>query len=290
MDSLPDAIRNKCQKLFGTFILSSKPISGGDINHAQLLETNKGNFFLKFNSKPGSLEMFEKEAKGLSLLDEPAIFRIPKVLHISQTAETAFLILEYIKSGVKKRDFWEIFGRRLAQLHQTTQEHFGLDHANYIGSLVQQNHPHPSWSAFFIKERLLPQIKLARNQNRLKATDLSSFEKLFKKIPNICPNEPSALIHGDLWSGNFLIDSNGQPVLIDPAVSFAHREMDLAMTKLFGGFDSAFYSSYKAAYPLTSGFSQRMEVYQLYYLLVHVNLFGGGYVNSVRSILKKFAS
>lgn len=135
----------------------------------------------------------------------------------------------------------------------------------------------------------MPQIKLAVHANLLNKADFDQFAKLFKKLPAICPTEKPALIHGDLWSGNFMVGPKREVVLIDPSTSFAHREMDLAMTQLFGGFDEAFYNTYQEVFPLENGFDQRVEIYQLYYLLVHLNLFGGGYGNSVRNILKRFS-
>ena len=230
---LPLSLKNKCAEILGASILSSKFIGGGDINQARLLETSKGHFFLKYNTKPDAFEMFTKEAKGLELLRNSEVILIPKVIGVGQADDVAFLILEYVETGFRNSDFWENFGRQLANLHRVTQENFGLDHSNYIGSLIQSNNPHSTWAEFYINERLLPQIELARNLNRLQVADIQLFKQLFKGLPNICPNEVPALTHGDLWSGNFMVNHESEPVLIDPAVSFAHREMDLAMSKLF---------------------------------------------------------
>ena len=173
-------------------------------------------------------------------------------------------------------------------MHQKTNDFFGLDHSNFIGHLPQQNNFHTSWSDFFIQERLQPQINLAQKRNLLPLSTVQDFKFLFQKIPEICPRELPGLIHGDLWNGNFMIGKNGEAVLIDPSVSFAHREMDLAMARLFGGFDQKFYKTYHSEFPLESGFEERMEIYQLYYLMVHVNLFGSSYLPSVNRILNKF--
>ena len=288
MENLPLSIKEKCRELLGTPLLSVQYIGSGDINQARLLETAEGKFFLKFNTKSEAFDMFQKEAHGLEVLRKPNVISIPEVLGIGESKDAAFLILEYIQSGHRIGNFWLDFGRKLADLHRITQPKFGLNYSNYIGSLVQQNNPHSNWTEFYISERLMPQMKLARDMNRLKITDNQSFELLFKKLPDLLPEEKPSLIHGDLWSGNFMANTNQQPVLIDPAVYFGNREMDIAMTKLFGGFDSDFYASYMESFPLKPGYSRRIKLYQLYYLMVHVNLFAGGYINSVRRILKDY--
>lgn len=286
--NLPNAIQAACQQFLNADICDVRIVVGGDINQARLLETSKGNFFLKMNAGANAARMFELEAKGLELLASADVIRTPLVITFGNTAEGAFLLLENIATGYRAPGFWEKFGESLAALHRKTWAQFGLDHDNFIGSLPQSNKRHDTWSEFYVAERLQPQLDLAAQSNRLESNDLRQLERLFKKLPELCPAEPPALVHGDLWSGNFLVAANGQPVLIDPAVSFSHREMDLAMSRLFGGFDRPFYRSYEETFPLEPGFEGRLPVYQLYYLMVHVNLFGGGYVGSVRSVLRQF--
>ena len=285
---LPPAIHQKCLEILGTDFRSERPVAGGDINKARVLETADGRFFLKMNTSPTAGRMFGAEAAGLSLLASTNAIIVPAVLGFGDTAEGGFLLLEYIETGYRPPGFWEKFGAAMAALHRSTSASFGLGHDNFIGSLRQQNCQHDTWPAFYTKERLLPQLDIAKQQNRLQSADFQDFEHLFKRLPDLCPAEPPALTHGDLWSGNFLCRADGNPVIFDPAASYAHREMDLAMSRLFGGFERPFYQSYEEAWPLAPGFEQRLPVYQLYYLLVHVNLFGGGYVGSVRSILKQF--
>ena len=181
-----------------------------------------------------------------------------------------------------------LFGKQLAQLHQNTNTSFGLEESNYIGSLLQQNNLHNNWIDFFINERLKPQIKLARDNGKIDLSTITKFERLYTKLDEIFPEEPPALLHGDLWSGNFMVDEKGGPVIIDPAVYFGHREMDIAMTKLFGGFNQQLYQSYNEHFPLEKGWEQRVDICNLYPLMVHVNLFGGGYLEQVKSILNKF--
>ena len=285
---LPSAITQQCEEILGTSILAAQPVSGGDVNQALVLETGEGHFFLKINTAPVSGRMFETEAAGLAVLASTGSIKTPAVLGFGSTAEGSFLLMEHIETGYRPAGFWEKFGAALAELHRNAAPNFGLDHDNFIGSLSQPNCQHDNWPDFYINERLLPQLDIAKQQTRLQPVDFQGFETLFNRLADLCPTEPPALVHGDFWSGNFLCDTGGQPVLIDPATCYAHREMDLAMSRLFGGFDRPFYRSYEEAWPLAPGFEQRLPVYQLYYLLVHVNLFGGGYVGSVRSALKQF--
>ena len=269
-------------------ILSYQPISGGDINEAWRIETTSGIYFLKQHRQPPSSDFLEIEARGLKILAKSQTIKTPTVLAAGNLDGVAYLLMEYLPPASPKKSGWENLGKQLAALHQTTQESFGLDHNNFIGNLPQQNHEHKTWSEFYVTERLKPQVRMAVDRRLLDTDDLKIFEQLYQQIPEICPKEVPALIHGDLWSGNFLITKNQTPVLIDPAVSFGHREMDLAMSHLFGGFDSIFYDAYNLAFPLAGGFMDRMEIYQLYYLLVHLNLFGKGYLGQVRAVAKQF--
>ncbi|MFN7115789.1 MAG: fructosamine kinase family protein [Saprospiraceae bacterium] len=288
--TLPQSIQRKCEALLNTPIQAAFRVSGGDINEARRLETSNGRFFLKMNHSAQAHDMFAAEAKGLNLLAKTRTLRIPQVIGYSQPkdGDTGFLLLEYIESSHRRPDFWQRLGEGLAALHRTKNVTFGLDSDNFIGSLPQYNNIYHNSSDFYIHQRLVPQVELAIESNKLNTNDLNLFEKLYQKLIDIIPQESPALIHGDLWNGNFLADENGAPVLIDPAVCFASREMDLAMSLLFGGFDETFYQAYSYAYPLLPGWQERMDLYQLYYLLVHVNLFGGGYAQSVRQVLRKF--
>lgn len=286
---LPFPLISHLEMALRTQIGSAQIIAGGDIHRAARLSMADGRqFFLKYNTGTQAAEMFRTEALGLSLLGASRVIAVPKVYGHDVAGEWAFLLLEYIGPGHRNRLFWEDFGASLAALHGTTSAQFGFAHDNFIGSLPQSNKRHDSWPEFFAQERLLPQIRLALKHGCLNTGDEHNLENLCRKLSSICPDEPPALTHGDLWSGNFLCNSDSKPVLIDPAASFAHREMDLAMSRLFGGFDAVFYQSYETAWPLVPGFEERIEVYQLYYLLVHVNLFGGGYVESVRRILQRY--
>jgi len=206
---------------------------------------------------------------------------------------TQYLVLEYITPLALGREsgseiFWHTFGAQLARMHKHSSKTFGLDHNNYIGSLPQSNNHHSAWSDFFILGRLEPQIKLALDAKRIGSEMVKLFNRLFQRIENIFPPEPPALLHGDLWSGNYMRGKAGEPVLIDPAVYFGHREMDLAMTKLFGGFENEFYQSYQEEFPMEKDWQQRADICNLYPLLVHVNLFGGSYASQISIILSRF--
>lgn len=275
---------------FQTALTDIRPVRGGDIHQAFRITGADGRqWFLKTNTDVQAPAMFRTEAQGLALLGASRSIRIPKIYgHGSTDDGHAYLLLEYVAPGYRNRLFWEQFGRALANLHGNTSARFGFAHDNFIGRLPQSNTRHDTWAAFYAEERLWPQMLLAREQGFFDSATEQQLDRLCHNLGWRCPVEPPALIHGDLWSGNFLCDSGGQPVLIDPAAAFAHREMDLAMSRLFGGFDPAFYNSYAEAWPLESGFEQRVEIHQLYYLLVHVNLFGGGYVGQVEAVLKAF--
>jgi fructosamine-3-kinase len=269
-------------------ILSEQYVGGGSINDARLIETTAGKFFVKINSASRYPGMFEKEAKGLALLDETKAIAVPRVIGYGENGNDAYLIQHFIDTAPKEAGFWENFGRKLATLHQNNSKQFGLDYDNYIGSLKQSNKQHGSWSAFFREERLEPQIAMAYINGSINSSMLKMFDRFFNKLDNLFPEEPPSLIHGDLWGGNFMVNEKGKPVIIDPAVYYGHREMDLGMSKLFGGFDQQFYNAYHKSYPLEPGWQERLDFCNLYPLMVHVNLFGGSYAGSVRDILKRF--
>ena len=261
-------------------MLSTRPLSGGSINQACRIETNLGVFFVKWNDAKACPGMFKAESRGLEILARTGAIRIPEVIHCGED----LLILEYLEQDRPAPNFWETFGQQLARLHQHTHPTFGLDHDNYIGSLPQSNTPHNTWADFFREARLQPQIRMARDSKQLDQPTCSLLNGVMDRLPQLFPDEPPALLHGDLWSGNYLIGPEGQPCLIDPAVYHGHREMDLAMTRLFGGFDAAFYASYNEAHPLEPDWESRTDLCNLYPLLVHVNLFGSGYASQVRHI------
>lgn len=232
--------------------------------------------------------MFESEARGLRLLGESAALHVPEVIAVGEDTDTTFLLLEFLDRGKTVPDFREDFGRRLGVLHRCTNDTFGLDHDNYMGSLPQNNSARKNYVEFFIANRLQPQLEMAITGKSINAQTAAAFERMYKRLPEIIPSEAPALVHGDLWSGNFMIGPDGKAWLIDPAVHYGHRETDIAMSKLFGGFDDAFYKAYHSEFPLEKGWEERVDIFNLYPLLVHVNLFGGGYVQQVEAIAGRF--
>lgn len=269
-------------------LINTSVVSGGDINEAYRFSTSEGDFFVKKNSDSRFPQMFQKEALGLKLMEEAGEIEVPKPIAFGSDPETAFLILNFIKTGSKSKNFWIDFAQKLANLHKHTSDYFGLDHDNYIGSLHQSNKKHTNWTDFLREERLNIQVKKARDQGRIDNNTVKAFERFYKRLDDIFPIEPTSLIHGDLWGGNYMVNEAGDPVIIDPAVYYGHREMDLGMSQLFGGFSPEFYDAYNQYYPLEKGWQKRMDYCNLYPLMVHVNLFGGGYINSVKSILNRF--
>lgn len=286
----PQSLHTYLESFLQTKILAARPVSGGDIHHAFRLDTTDGRrMFIKTNRHNQAPAMFKTESQGLALLGASKSIRTPKIYsHGSTDDGHAYLLMEFIPSGYRNRLFWERFGQGLANLHGNTSAMYGFAHDNFIGRLPQPNTRHDTWAEFYAEERLWPQMILAREQGYFDDSAEQQLDRLCRNLAWRCPEEQPALCHGDLWSGNFICDAAGQPVLIDPAACFVHRETDLAMSRLFGGFDPAFYAAYNEAWPLEPGFEQRVEIYQLYYLLVHVNLFGSGYVDSVRRILERF--
>lgn len=269
-------------------INSITPLGGGSINNAFKVKTQEGDYFLKYNYASKYPGMFESEAKGLELLRKSDAIFIPEIIGHLTTEKYSFLVFEYVKEAGRKPDFWEDFGRRLARLHQNQNNSFGLDHDNYIGSLHQYNQWENSWQEFFVLQRLEPQMRMATDKGMVRTDLRKKFEAFFKAIPEIFPSEEACLIHGDLWNGNYLVNTLGEACLIDPAVYYGHREMDLGMSKLFGGFSEGFYHAYTAHFPLEKDWEKRIDYCNLYPLLVHVNLFGAGYLSSVESSLRKF--
>ena len=272
-------------------IESSQSIGGGCINQTQALTLSNGErVFLKTNDRPPD-GMFKKEARGLKLLREAKNGpRIPKVVALPEDSNPQFLLLEFIETGTPDHGYYERFGQALAAMHRTTQDHYGLDHDNFIGSTEQINTPEKNGVVFFREHRLRFQQRLARERGRLPvATD--------QKIDRLCDGleqwldlsgEQPALVHGDLWSGNTFSDTAHQPCLVDPAVHFGLRETDLAMTELFGRLPQTFYDAYREASPQNPGYEERKQLYNLYHLLNHLNLFGGSYLASVESTVNRF--
>jgi len=228
--------------------------------------------------------MFERESEGLNILQQPGGPRLPRpYLH-----SAAFLLLEDLAPGVPCADYWSEFGRRLAVLHKMTAQQYGFPHDNYIGSTPQPNLLTEDGFVFFGQHRLLFQARLARERGLLSSGEMRDVGVLAEKLPDLVPNQPASLIHGDLWSGNAITDKSGAPAIIDPAAHYGWAEAELAMTTLFGTFPDAFYRSYEEERPLEKGYRSRYPIYNLYHLINHLNIFGSGYHGQVVSILRRY--
>lgn len=286
--SLSAPLQNDIEKRLGIKVSNASAVSGGDINQVFQLDTSSGKFLLKVNSKDAFPGMFAQESQGLSAIRQTETIAVPDVIYQGYAGKESYLLLEWIETWYPSHQASKNLGLQLAAMHQHITEQFGFHQHNYMGSLIQTNNRHNNWADFFIAERLNPMLKLAMASAELNEKDEESFNCLYEKLPGLYPEEPAVLIHGDLWSGNYLISTKEKPYLIDPAVSYGNREFDIAMTTLFGGFDAAFYKAYNDAYPLQPGWQSRLKIWNLYPLLVHVNLFGGGYANQVRQILEAY--
>jgi len=270
-------------------------IGGGCIADARIATFENGTrVFVK--TAAGHADMFEREAEGLAALAEADAIRVPAVLAVSPDG----LVLELIQQGSKALGFAESFGRKFASLHEYRGKTCGFPHDNFIGSTPQTNRPldgswdkakendGSAWPEFFLQRRLRFQAQLAsRNGFAVLAKLLDQAEIRILELLGSSIETPS-ILHGDLWGGNYIVDERGEACLIDPAVYYGHREADLAMTRLFGGFESRFYSAYEEASPLVPGHEERLPIYQLYHVLNHLNLFGSSYYQQSRNILQHF--
>jgi len=282
-----DTILAAVEAALGSAVLSWDAVAGGDINAAHEARLADGRMvFVKSNADTPA-GMFAAEARGLHWLGEARALRVPRVL----ASGPNFLVLEHLAPGRKQPDFDETLGRGLAALHRAGSPGFGLDHDNFIGRLPQANGPLPTWAEFYAERRLLPQLRLAVEGHMASPAMRRGFAELLPRLADLVgPAEPPSRLHGDLWGGNAMVDERGQPCLIDPAVHGGHREVDLAMMRLFGGFSARVFAAYGEVFPLAPEGEARVPLYQLYFLMVHVNLFGGSYVAAVEGALARLTA
>ncbi|MGC6430996.1 MAG: fructosamine kinase family protein [Jejuia sp.] len=274
--------------LLNESILGINSISGGDISKAYKISTTNSDYFLKINNAQNALTMFQTEAYGLQTIGKTCTIKTPEVIAYDMFEDSAFLLLEFIESKSPTSEGFRLLATQLAQLHQCTSESFGLDKDNFIGRLPQPNKQHKTWTDFYTCERLQLQLEMAKQKGFLQEFEFPSTELIKNRLQPLFKNIKPSLLHGDLWSGNYLISKDGEPYLIDPAVYYGHSEVDIAISKLFGGFGETFYEAYWSILPPDEHTSARIDIYQLYYLLVHLNMFGRSYYGSVSSILKRY--
>jgi len=284
-----NSVLNKVQDYLGEEISSTSALSGGCISDACKITTyNNKNYFLKTDNK--GIDLFRREANGLKELSKAKCIRVPEVY----MAELDFLLTEYIETGIRNREFFQEFGKQFSELHRFKAKSFGFFEDNFIGANKQINRPinnnEKDWCNFYFTNRLEFQMKLAEKNGYADTRLINEFTKLENKISDILngSEEKPSLLHGDLWSGNYMCGQNSDAVLIDPAVYYGHREADLAMCKLFGGFSPEFYISYNESYPLKEGYQYRENIYILYHVLNHLNLFGHGYYNQALKLMNYY--
>lgn len=266
---------------------SQQPLYGGDINQSFLLQTSGGPFFIKLN-QAHRIAMFEAEAAALHEIGHSNTIRVPQPILTGSAESHAFLVLEYIEMRPPTRQAEVQLGQQLAAMHQHTERHahFGWERDNTIGSTPQYNRAEQSWTSFWRNQRIAPQLQWAAKRGGSSAL-IRSGEALLEQLePLLAGHNPTpSLLHGDLWGGNWSSAASGEPLLYDPALYYGDRETDLAMTELFGGFSDAFYSAYNEAWPLDEGYQWRKRLYNLYHILNHFNLFGGGYGQQATRIM-----
>jgi len=262
-------------------------IGGGSINDTYKISSYNKSYFVKANTIKIFENGFKEEALGLRFLKAQHTL-IPEIIIEGSYKQKIYLVLEWIETGIQTPYFWKNFAFQLSELHQINGTQFGLQYSNFMGQLPQKNTFSNSFSDFYIENRLIPQIELAFNSSLLLTRHLHKFENLYNELPAIFPVEKPCKIHGDLWSGNFICNTQEKAVFIDPAAYYGHREVDLAMSLLFGGFTQEFYASYQEMYPLKKNFLNRKDTYNLYPLLIHLNLFGASYLKNIEPIISKF--
>ena len=288
----------------GASLEARRSVGGGDINRAYRLTLSDGTeLFAKANAS-SLLPMFEAEAEGLAAMRATGTIGVTEVLGIGLEPEAfgqdaSFLLLAWLEPASKRADFWETFAEELAAMHAADtaflfperggQTTYGFPIDNYIGSTPQINTPMRSWVDFFRECRLHPQVRMAYDAGYLERSAMRQADAVMEQLESLLP-EPDypSLLHGDLWGGNYMTGPDGKAWLIDPAAYVGHREADLAMTELFGGFAPTFYSAYRSIAHVDAGYGERRDLYNLYHLLNHVNLFGYSYVGSVERILDRF--
>lgn len=274
-------------QLTGEKFLSSqrRSVSGGCINQGYTISDGQRTYFVKLN-QASLVDMFEAEALGLQQMLETNSIRVPKPICWGTEGNSSYLVLEWLELGRGNTPSWEKMGQQLAAMHQWVGKNaFGWDRNNTIGSTPQINTWTAAWGEFYVEHRLGYQFGLAKRRGG----HFPNQERLLEAIPELLADrqpQPS-LVHGDLWGGNASCTVEGEPVIFDPAAYYGDREVDIAMTELFCGFPTAFYRGYNEVFPLDPGYERRKPLYNLYHILNHFNLFGGGYGSQASGMIEQ---
>lgn len=276
------------EQILSLKIVSYQALTGGSISKAYLIKSANKSFFLKVNSGTNALLMFQNEKVALDTIKQSKTIEVPQVFLVDKINKNAFILMEYIESKSATDLDMISLGKNLASLHQYKGNTFGFKSDNFIGSLPQSNKSSDDWASFYWNERIKPQLQLAHTNKYIKESEFPDKAHALHLFQETFDDVTPSLIHGDLWGGNYLIRNDGTPYLIDPAVYFGHAMVDIAMTKLFGGFSTKFYEAYHQIIPRSPFYEEQIKLYQLYYLLVHLNLFGYSYRSDVIAILKQF--
>ncbi len=265
-------------------VIDSRYLHGGSICTTRLIFTISGHRFAIKTHSHAPVNLFISEAESINTLQHHTPLRVPTIY----CAGNDFLLMEYIEPGEPNHNYWELLAKQVAVTHQNTNSQFGFHIDNYCGETLQINTLCSDGYTFFAECRLNYQAQLAFNAKQLTSKDVADIAKLSQNLESLIPEQPPSLVHGDFWSGNLHCDEQGNPAVLDPACYWGWREADIAMSKLFNGFDLRFYQAYQSIYPMDSGWEERIAIYNLYHLLNHLNLFGGSYLHSVRNILRQY--
>lgn len=268
---------------------TTRPVTGGDINEAYYVQSKNREFFVKLNRSVDPA-FFDFEKRGLEKIGNTGTLHVPEVygVYTDEQENIPMLWMEWI-AGEKKESTEDWLGERLAAMHRTEGKAFGLDEKSFIGKLEQDNQLVDNWVSYYRDYRLGGQLKIGVNRKTIKGKRKEMLMALMEQMDRWIPEAPApSLLHGDLWGGNWMIGKEGNPYLIDPSILYGDHELDIAFTELFGGFSRRFYDSYTSVFPLSDTYNDKKELYQLYYLLVHLNMFGESYGSSVDRILKRY--
>ncbi|MDQ3683247.1 MAG: fructosamine kinase family protein [Bacteroidota bacterium] len=283
------AVQNTLKQKLSASTLVFQAIAGGSINQTYQLTAGDIDFFCKINSATKFPQLFLKESHGLEAIRKTKAIKVPAVIDCFQIADEQVLLIEWIRKGERSEQFWKNFGTSLAALHNISNKEYGYGENNYMGSIQQYNDWNSNWNTFFIEQRLKPLVAKCFIKSFLTTRHQTAFEKLYTQLPRFFEDQKPALLHGDLWSGNFMCNDRSEPVLIDPAIYYGHRSVDLAMTTLFGGFHSLFYEAYQSYYSFPANYSKQWKICNLYPLLIHLLLFDKSYLLQIEQTLNEFA-